>query len=441
MVEKDEFPDFEKLSQGKSEKKAKPAPAVSRNLDSPLDLPVFGGAKKSAPESKPPAPPKPIPPVPKPKKVKVKKEKPKKKVKKVHKVKIKKAKVKKPKAKKVKKEHKKAQVKKEIPKPASPQIQAPSFPEEAQQEVQKATPKIEDNKVKISQVPKPVAPILPVEFGAIKKSVQKIKQVPSKYPSLKLVDEREIAMDFAAKVYERYDKLIKSVVLFGSQNKDTATTTSDIDIIIIVDDASIKWDDELVAWYREELGKIIQTNPYRKSLHINSVRLTTWWQDMIMGDPIVINVLRYGESLIDFGGFFNPLKVLLQSGRIKSTPEAIYSALQRAPLHLSRSRVSKLSSIEGIYWAMVDSAHALLMAAKQVPPSPEHVPIMLKEIFVDTKQLKIKYVVWYRDIYLLHRKIVHGILTEIKGEEIDEWQAKADEFMRVMTALVKRLVE
>ena len=32
------------------------------------------------------------------------------------------------------------------------------------------------------------------------------------------------------------------------------------------------------------------------------------------GDPVVINILRYGEALIDYGGFFNPLKSLFFSG-------------------------------------------------------------------------------------------------------------------------------
>lgn len=260
------------------------------------------------------------------------------------------------------------------------------------------------------------------------------------FPTLKIIDEKAIASDFATKVYEKFNKMIKSVVLFGSQTKNTSTSTSDIDIIIIVDDASISWDNELTAWYREELARVVQANPYKKELHINTVKLTTWWQDLIRGDPVIINIIRFGESLIDFGGFFNPLKVLLQQGKIKSTPEAIYTALQRAPQHLARSKASKVGAVEGLYWAMVDSSHAALMAAKQSPPSPEHVPIMLKELFVDTNVLKMKYVIWYRDLYVLHRKIIHGDGMDLKGQEIDDWQARTEEFIRVMAELVKNLI-
>ena len=159
------------------------------------------------------------------------------------------------------------------------------------------------------------------------------------------------------------------------------------------------------------------------------------------GDPIIVNILRFGEPLIDFGGFFNPLKILLEQGKIKSTPEAIYSALQRTPTHIARSKASELNAIEGLYWAMVDASHAALMAAKQSPPSPEHIPGLLKELFVDTGNLKLKYVIMYRDLLVLHKKITHGEITDLKGVEIDDWQEKTEKFIQKMISLVKKLSE
>jgi len=260
------------------------------------------------------------------------------------------------------------------------------------------------------------------------------------FPSLKIVSEVDIATDFATKVYKKFNKLIKSVVLFGSTVKKTKDSGSDIDIIIIIDDCSVKFDQELVAWYRQELAKIISTNPYKKELHINTVKLSTWWQDLLRGDPVVINIIRYGEEILDFGGFFRPLRVLLQEGRIKSTPEAIYTCLQRAPMHLARSKQAELSSIEGIYWAIVDAAHALLIAAKVTPPSPEHIPILLKEHFVDKKLLDIKYVSWYRDVYMLHKGISHGEIRDIKGQNIDDLQEKTEKFIEIIAELIKKIV-
>lgn len=285
---------------------------------------------------------------------------------------------------------------------------------------------------------------------AVKKVFKQKKKLPAKkqkkintkeYPSLKLKKETEIAFDFATKTYKKFDKIIKSMILFGSAAKQTAVAGSDIDIIIIIDDVSINWNQELIAWYREELNKLIRTNPYNRNLHINTIKLSTWWEDLMRGDPVVINILRYGESIIDIAGFFTPLKYLLIKGKIKATPESIYNCLQRAPQHILRSKLSELNSIEGLYWAMVDAAHAALIAANVLPPSPEHIPVDLKENFVNSGKLKIKYVVWYRDLLVLHKDIAHGKIKDLKGVEIDTWQERTEEFLNTMANLVKDLID
>lgn len=253
--------------------------------------------------------------------------------------------------------------------------------------------------------------------------------------------EKDVAMEFAMQVHKKFDSMIKASVLFGSQAKNTSTSGSDIDIIFLIDDASISWDLELISWYREELGKLIANNKHGRELHVSTIKLTTWWQDMLYGDPVVINILRYGEALIDSGGFFNPLKSLLLQGKIKSTPEAVYAALQRAPAHLARSHTSEVGAIEGVYWCMVDSAQAALITAGKVPPSPEHLPEMLKENFVDSGLLKMDYIRAIRDIYNLHKGIAHGDIVKIKGIDIDRWQDVAEKFLSEMTKLIDSILE
>jgi predicted nucleotidyltransferase/uncharacterized protein (UPF0332 family) len=276
----------------------------------------------------------------------------------------------------------------------------------------------------------------------IKKKVVKRKTKINKknIPTLNITTPDEIAMDFATKAYQKFNKTIKSIILFGSTAKKTRTTGSDIDIIIIIDDASINWDQELIAWYREELDKLLKTNPYRRDLHINTIKLSTWWEDLMRGDPVVLNIIRNGEAMVDFAGFFEPLKFLLAQGKIKATPEAVYNCLQRAPIHIARSKAAELNAIEGLYWAMVDSAHAALIAARIPPPSPEHIPIALKETFVNSGTLKMKYAIWFRDLLMLHKKIAHREVNDLKGVEIDNWQAKTEEFLSVISNLVNELI-
>jgi len=276
---------------------------------------------------------------------------------------------------------------------------------------------------------------------SLKKNVKKTKPKTPKPSTLLLVRERDIASDFATKVYTQFDQIVKSIILFGSSAKKLSTPDSDIDIIIILDDVSVKWDEELVAWYREELGKIIQRNPYRKSLHVNSVRLTTWWADLMKGDPLIMNILRYGDALIDFGGFFNPLKILLKEGKIRPTPEAIYTLLQRAPNHMSRARHSMLLVVDGLYWTMVDSAHAALIAANVMPSSPETIPEVLTETFVKKKLLNKKYVSYYEEIHGVAKGIIHGTINHFEGSHLDDWFQKSDAFLGEMARLVKELIK
>lgn len=273
---------------------------------------------------------------------------------------------------------------------------------------------------------------------AFKKAENKNKK---NIPTLKFKKEKDIAMDFSLKVYKKFEKSIKSIILFGSTVKHSAVAGSDIDLIIVIDDVTIKWTPEIIAWYREELDKILKANPYQKDLHINTIKLSTWWEDLMKGDPVVINVLRYGEAVIDLAGFFEPLKYLLIDGKIKNTPEAVYNSLQRAPLHLQRSKAAELNAIEGLYWAMVDSAQAALISANVSPPSPEHIPSDLMQTFVSKKMLKKRYVEWFRDLLILHKKIAHGEIKELRGVVIDDWQERTDEFIRVMAQIVQKVVE
>jgi uncharacterized protein (UPF0332 family) len=282
-----------------------------------------------------------------------------------------------------------------------------------------------------------------------KKRVRKVKTIKnkvkvkstSKLKAPKFRTDKDVATDFATKVHKKFNHLIKASILFGSQAKDNAGPDSDIDIIFVVDDAAINWDDELTAWYREELGKLITSQDYGRDLHINTIRLTTWWQDIMHGDPVVLNILRNGQAIIDIAGFFNPIKALLLQGRIHSTPEAVFHALQRAPAHLARSKYAELQTIEGVYWSMVDSAQAALITLGKLPPSPEHVTTMLNQEFADRDLLKSEYVKWYREIYNLHKGISHGEIREIKGEMIDVWQDRAEQFMKKMAEIIDRLID
>ncbi|MBS3135237.1 nucleotidyltransferase domain-containing protein [Candidatus Woesearchaeota archaeon] len=247
----------------------------------------------------------------------------------------------------------------------------------------------------------------------------------------------EIAYNFAIEAYKKFQHIIKSIVLFGSVAKDLKKQ-NDIDIIIFIDDCTIQWDEELIAWYREELQKILANNKNRDKLHINTVTLSVFWDEFKSGEPVAINIVRYGKTLVDFGGFFEPLKILLARGKIKPSAEAIYNALRRAPFHLARARYGIYLAVDSLYWAMVDSAHAALMIADKVAPSPEHIPEMLEEYFVKKRMLDKKYVRLYREIYSIIHSLNKTNIT-IPSKKIDEYQKDVDNFVGEMARIVKKL--
>lgn len=251
----------------------------------------------------------------------------------------------------------------------------------------------------------------------------------------------DIAYDFATKAYKQFRELVKSIVLFGSVAKEQAMAGSDIDLVIIVDDCAISWDQELIAWYRQELESLILKQDYKKELHINTVTLSAFWEELKAGEPVVINIVRYGQALIDFGGFFDPIKVLLAKGKIRPTPESVFVTLRRAPAHIARARVGVVSAIENLYWALVDSAHSALMAANYVPPSPEHIGELLIEAFVNTKKLDKKYVDYYNSFYTLTHSILHGDKKFVKGAEIDFHIDKVSDFEARMREITTKLLE
>ena len=81
-----------------------------------------------------------------------------------------------------------------------------------------------------------------------------------------------------------------------SQNSKNLYEKGDIDILIVVDNVSFYLTPEIVEVYREVTERIaIETS---KRLHITTLRITSFWEYMRVGDPIGINILRSGVPYV-----------------------------------------------------------------------------------------------------------------------------------------------
>jgi predicted nucleotidyltransferase/uncharacterized protein (UPF0332 family) len=261
------------------------------------------------------------------------------------------------------------------------------------------------------------------------------KQVSDSYPR-EVID---ISYDFSKKVYKEFAKFIKAIILFGStarkKQESRGESKGDIDILIIVDDVTIIIDREFVEAYRIIVEKIVaQVSP--RKLHITTLKFTSFWEYVRAGDPVAVNILRDGVPIID-SGFFEPLQILLYQGRIRPSPESMWSYFNKAPITLHNSKWHIKQAVLDLYWAVIDSAHAALMKLNEVPPSPSHVADMLEQKMVKKGLLKEKYADIMRKFYHVSRIILHGEIVEISGAQFDEYFKQAHEFVDEMQKFIE----
>src|SRR3989344_2412738 len=169
----------------------------------------------------------------------------------------------------------------------------------------------------------------------------------------------DLARKFTQRIMKEFGTFIRGVVLFGSAARFEDTGKGgDIDILVIIDDVSIVLQGEFVEAYRLIVHKIVgELSP---KLHITTLKFTSFWEYVRNADPVAVNMLRDGVALLDTG-FFEPMQILLQRGRIRPTVESVWNYFVRAPATLANSRWHIMQAMLDLYWAVIDAAHAGLM--------------------------------------------------------------------------------
>ena len=245
----------------------------------------------------------------------------------------------------------------------------------------------------------------------------------------------DTARKFAKLMYNEFGTFIRGVILFGSTVNSPSSPKKDIDILVILDDVRVKFSKELVETYRIITEKVVANiDPQR--LHIQSMKFSSFWEYVRAGDPVAINILRSGVALIDTG-FFDPLQILLEQGRIRPSEESIYTYFTMAPASLNRSQQHILTAVVDLYWAAIDAAHAALMKSGEIPPSPEHVADLLERRLVKEGHINKKYADVMRELYILFKKIMHREIKTISGKEYDKYYELANTFVKGMQKYIE----
>jgi len=242
-------------------------------------------------------------------------------------------------------------------------------------------------------------------------------------PNIKTYADKDIktAREFVTKLYNEFGDFIKCAVLFGSLSKKESSAESDIDLLVVIDDVLMQVTEELLDTYRIINERIIMDVSPR--LHIHTIRLTSYWEFIRNGDPVMINILRDGIALVD-SGFFEPFQRMLFQGRIRPSLEAVYNYAEMAPRALFNANLKMLQAIIDLYWAAIDITHAYLMKFGELPSSPRHLPNLMKKYKAFSKR-DIELVEY---LYNLTKNIIHRKRNVVSAKEFDKLKKDVEKY-------------
>lgn len=236
----------------------------------------------------------------------------------------------------------------------------------------------------------------------------------------------DLAREFAKLAYGEFKDFLMGIVLFGSIAREDNDESSDIDILIVLNDTTRVLTNELMETYKVITANIIdQVSP---RIHVTTLKYSTFFDYARNADPIAVNVLRDGVALVDTG-FFDPLQALLEMGKIRPSFESVWTYYHRAAttLHNSRWRVNR--AIEDLYWAVTDASHAALMKQGVLPPTPRHIPQLVERHLVPIKVVSKDHIKTIRIFYDLYKKIQKKELKDITGQHYEKYYAMANRYL------------
>jgi predicted nucleotidyltransferase len=233
---------------------------------------------------------------------------------------------------------------------------------------------------------------------------------------------------FTKKLLEEMNDLVRSVVLFGSNTQNTLNKDSDIDIMIVLNNVSVFVTPELKEAYQIITKRL--TQDISDKFHILTINLSDLWDMARKGDPILVNILRFGMPIFD-RDLIEPMQYLLETGKIRPTKESIDNYSARASTLLEESNFHIKEALMDLYYAVIDQAHATLMIHNVLPPSPKEMPKIFRETFKDKKTLG-KYSNDIEEFYTLSKELEHKSGTLSTGSYYDTMRKKAQ---RLISAL------
>ncbi len=242
-------------------------------------------------------------------------------------------------------------------------------------------------------------------------------------------------------VIKKFERYIMSVILFGSLAQGRAKEESDVDLAVIVDDTDLKnmsrdeARDRLLMMINQTAREI-----YPKFETVQVYLLSHVWEWIKDASPVIFTIIRDGVPLFD-KGLFAPWRLLLKTGKITPSAEAIERSQQsgRLLLKMVENDVNQAVS-EKLYQAMLMPAQAALMLYGVMPMTYREAPQMLRDIFVkEEKILEEQYPAWLEEVIQVRKDLEHGTVKKISAEELGKQMKRAEDFQNRMDKLYDQI--
>ena len=263
---------------------------------------------------------------------------------------------------------------------------------------------------------------------------EEIKEVKPVTKEERLNEVKELSKQ----ILDKYGKYVKAIVMMGSVAREEFKPKSDIDVFVVIDDTANKFTNEELDKIDADIEKMGQQ--ISEFISVQPIyTLTEFWDFARVAHPIIYNFIKEGVAIYDTG-FFGPVKRLLEMGKIPATREAIESYMEGAPKKLMRAKTVKLLMLaEDCYYAMLNSAQAILMFMGLAPPVPNRAYDDVKKFLVEPGILEPQYAEWLKEIIDIRKKIEHKEIMDVEGKFVDEWLDKAEKFVDKMFGLLGAL--
>jgi predicted nucleotidyltransferase len=270
------------------------------------------------------------------------------------------------------------------------------------------------------------------------KKPEKAKAKPAKQKGVGKKERVEILKRFTKEVLKKYGPVVRSIVLFGSTARGESRMESDIDVFVIVDDTKSKITPHFKSKIEEDLDVIAKK--CNKNLSVQQpYLLTEFWAMVRDGHPIVFNFIREGVPVFD-KDIFLPIKRLLQMGEVRPSKEAVEKYIERGPKRIKRVENAKIYMVvEDCYYAMLESAQAVLMFLGRVPPRPTDAPDVLRKTLLQMKFIDESDVKDLEDIIEVRKEVEHKRIKKMSGQGVDDWIKKTKVFVKKMQNLIVKI--